>query len=85
MPKKDIKISTYRKGTEEEHEKMLDDAKSGMFDIIYVKSISEFPKESLLKDVRELREHGVAVKFEEEEIDTSLSSWELLLTVYLAG
>ena len=64
---------------------MLDDAKSGMFDIIYVKSISKFPKESLLKDVRELREHSVAVKFEEEEIDTSLSSWELLLTVYLAG
>ena len=80
-----MKVLTYRKGTEEEHEKMLDDAKSGMFDIIYVKSISEFPKESLLKDVRELREHGVAVKFEEDEIDTSLSSWELLLTVYLAG
>ena len=78
-------VSTYRKGTEEEYEKMLDDAKSGMFDIIYVKSISKFPKESLLKDVRELREHDVAVKFEEEEIDTSLSSWELLLTVYLAG
>lgn len=78
-----MKVSTYRKGTEEEYEKMRD-AKSGMFDIIYVKSISEFPKERLLKDVRELREHGVAVKFEEEEIDTSLSSWELLLTVYLA-
>lgn len=77
-------VSTYRKGTEE-YEKMLDDAKSGMFDIIYIKSISKFPKESLLKDVRELREHDVAVKFEEEEIDTSLSSWELLLTVYLAG
>ena len=80
-----MKVSTYRKGTEEEYEKMRDDAKSGMFDIIYVKSISEFPKERLLKDVRELREHGVAVKFEEDEIDTSLSSWELLLTVYLAG
>ena len=78
-------VSTYRKGTEEEYEKMLDDAKSGMFDIIYVKSISKFPKESLLKDVRELREHGVAVKFEEENIDSSFLSWELLLTVFLAG
>ena len=78
-------VSTYRKGTEEEYEKMLDDAKSGMFDIIYVKSISEFPKERLLKDVRELREHGVAVKFEEENIDSSFLSWELLLTVFLAG
>lgn len=85
MPKKDIKVSTYRKGTEEEYEKLLDDAKSGMFDIIYVKSISEFPKERLLKDVRELREHGVAVKFEEENIDSSFLSWELLLTVCLAG
>ena len=80
-----MKVSTYRKGTEEEYEKMLDDAKSGMFDIIYVKSISKFPKESLLKDVRELREHGVAVKFEEENIDSSFLSWELLLTVFLAG
>ena len=78
-------VSTYRKGTEEEYEKMLDDAKSGMFDIIYIKSISKFPKESLLKDVRELREHGVAVKFEEENIDSSFLSWELLLTVFLAG
>ena len=78
-------VSTYRKGTEEEYEKMLDDAKSGMFDIIYIKSISKFPKESLLKDVRELREHGVAVKFEEENIDTSLLKAELLLTVCMAG
>ena len=80
-----MKVLTYCKGTEEEYEKMLDDAKSGMFDLISVKSISEFPKERLLKDVRELREHGVAVKFEEENIDSSFLSWELLLTVCLAG
>ena len=64
---------------------MLDDAKSGMFDLISVKSISEFPKERLLEDVRELRRHGVAVKFEEENIDTSLLKAELLLTVCMAG
>lgn len=56
-----------------------------MFDLISVKSISEFPKERLLEDVRELRRHGVAVKFEEENIDTSLVEAELLLTVYMAG
>ena len=64
---------------------MLDEAKSGMFDLISVKSISEFPKERLLEDVRELRRHGVAVKFEEENIDTSLLKAELLLTVCMAG
>ena len=64
---------------------MLDDAKSGMFDLISVKSISEFPKERLLEDVRELRRHGVAVKFEEENIDTSLLKAKLLLTVCMAG
>ena len=64
---------------------MLDDAKSGMFDLISVKSISEFPKERLLEDVRELRRHGVAMKFEEENIDTSLLKAELLLTVCMAG
>lgn len=64
---------------------MLDDAKSGMFDLISVKSISEFPKERLLEDVRELRRHGVAVRFEEENIDTSLLKAELLLTVCMAG
>ena len=63
---------------------MLDDAKSGMFDLISVKSISEFPKERLLEDVRELRRHGVAVKFEEENIDTPLLKAELLLTVCMA-
>ena len=64
---------------------MLDDAKSGMFDLISVKSISEFPKERLLEDVRELRRHGVAVKFEEKNLDTSLLKAELLLTVCMAG
>ena len=64
---------------------MLDDAKSGMFDLISVKSISEFPKERLLEDVRELRRHGVAMKFEEENIDTSLLKAELLLTICMAG
>ena len=64
---------------------MLDDAKSGMFDLISVKSISEFPKERLIEDVRELRRHGVAMKFEEENIDTSLLKAELLLTVCMAG
>ena len=80
-----MKVLTYSKGTVEEYEKMLDDAKSGMFDLISVKSISEFPKERLLEDVRELRRHGVAVKFEEENIDTSLLKAELLLTVCMAG
>lgn len=80
-----MKALTYRKRTKEEYEKMLDDAKSGMFDLISVKSISEFPKERLLENVRELRKHGVAVKFKEENNDTFLLEAELLLTVCMEG
>lgn len=63
---------------------VLEDAKNGKFDIILTKSISQFSENvvELLTIVRDLRQHDVAVYFEEESINTSALNSELLLTVF---
>ncbi len=62
---------------------MIDDAINNKFDLILTKSISRFARNTLdtLKYVRLLREHNVAIQFEEEGINTMEMSGELLLTV----
>ena len=69
---------------ETEFDTMLEDAKNGKFDIILTKSISQFSENvvELLTIVRDLRQHDVAVYFEEESINTSALNSELLLTVF---
>ena len=66
--------------------KMINDALSGKMDVILTKSISRFARNTLdvLKYVRLLREHRVAIRFEEEKIDTSTMDGELLLSVLSA-
>ena len=66
--------------------KMINDAISGKMDVILTKSISRFARNTLdvLKYVRLLREHKVAIRFEEEKIDTSTMDGELLLSVLSA-
>jgi DNA invertase Pin-like site-specific DNA recombinase len=66
--------------------KMINDAISGKLDVILTKSISRFARNTLdvLKYVRLLREHRVAIRFEEEKIDTSTMDGELLLSVLSA-
>lgn len=62
---------------------MIRDAKSNKFDLILTKSISRFARNTLdtLKYVRELKANGVAILFEEENINTMDMAGELLLTV----
>ena len=69
-----------------EFNRMTDDAKEGKIDLILVKSISRFSRNTvdMLKTIRELKEHGVGVYFEKENIDTSTLNSELLLTVFAA-
>ncbi len=52
--------------------KMLADAKDKRFEVIFTKSVARFARntEELLTMVRELREEGVKVIFEKEQIDT---------------
>ena len=63
--------------------KMMVDAERGKIDVILTKSISRFARNTLdtLKYVRELKANGVAILFEEENINTMDMAGELLLTV----
>lgn len=63
--------------------RMIKDAKEGGIDLILTKSISRFARNTLdtLKYVRTLKDSGVAILFEEENINTLDMSGELLLTV----
>ena len=65
---------------------MMEDAKGGKFELILAKSISQFQKDTskLLNDVRDLRQHGVTVYFEEEGIHSFFNNWEFLVTINAA-
>lgn len=68
----------------EDFQRMLTDCRRGRIDKILVKSSSRFArntKESL-ETVRELKNLGIAVCFEEENIDTSELSGELLTAIF---
>ncbi|MCM1532847.1 MAG: recombinase family protein [Ruminococcus flavefaciens] len=63
--------------------RLIADAKQHKFDEVYTKSVSRFGRntEELLETVRELRENGVKVFFEKEQIDTSNPTSEAFLTI----
>ncbi|MFK4305290.1 site-specific DNA recombinase [Paenibacillus sp. RC254] len=63
--------------------RMIQDARNGKLDLILVKSISRFARNTLdlLKYVRELKSLGVAVFFERENINTLDTTGEVLLTI----
>ena len=62
--------------------KMIDDARSGKIDLIVVKSVSRFARntETVLKFSRELKSIGVGIFFELQNINTLSGSGELMLT-----
>lgn len=62
---------------------MIEKAKNGEIDLIITKSISRLARNTLmlLKYVRELKEAGVGIIFEEQNINTLSSDGELMLTV----
>lgn len=63
--------------------KMIEDAKSGMFDLIITKEISRFSRSTLdsIKYTQELLEHGVGVYFQSDNINTLYTDAELRLTI----
>jgi site-specific DNA recombinase len=65
---------------------MLSKARDGGFDIIFTKSVQRFGRntEELLSVVRELRDLGIAVVFEKENINTLEITSDLFLTVAAA-
>ena len=65
---------------------MMQDARAGRFDVIYTKSTSRFARNTvdLLNAVRELRDLGVEVVFQNENISTLQPTSEVYLTIAAA-
>ncbi len=74
---------TGTKDNRPEFQRMLDDCKDGKINLIVTKSISRFARNTvtLLETVRTLKDLGVAVFFEEQNINTLTSDGELMLTI----
>ena len=64
-------------------QKLIEDAKAGKIDIILTKSVSRFARNTvtLLKTIRELKDIGVDVYFDEQKIHTNSNEGELLLSI----
>lgn len=74
---------TGTKETRESFQRLLNDCRDGKIDLVITKSISRFARNTvtLLKTVRELKNLGVDVHFEEQNIHTISAEGELMLTV----
>ena len=79
-------ISGTKTDNRVELQRLLADCKAGKINMILTKSISRFARNTvdLLKIVRRLRELGISVRFEKENIDSLTADGELMLTI-LAG
>lgn len=66
-----------------EFQRMLGLARDGKIDLIITKSISRFARNTaiVLETVRQLKDIGVEVRFEKENINTLSGDGELMLTV----
>ena len=66
--------------------RMVDDAIAGKIDLIITKSISRFARNTVdsLSTIRKLKDKGVEVYFEKENIYTFDSKGELLITVMVS-
>ena len=67
----------------EQFNKMIEDCKAGKIDVIITKSISRFARNTLdtLNYVRMLKDLGIGIIFEKENISTLDSKGEVLLTI----
>ena len=67
-------------------QRMLDACRAGEIDLILTKSISRFARNtvSFLRIVRELKDMGVDVYFEEQNIHTMSADGELMLTILIS-
>ncbi len=74
---------TGTKDNRENFQKMLAECRAGNLDLIITKSISRFARNTvtLLETVRELKDLGVDVYFEEQNIHSLSSDGELMLSI----
>jgi len=74
---------TGTKDSREQFQQLLTDCKAGKIDHILTKSISRMARNTvtLLETVRELKNLGISVYFEEQNIDTGTADGELMLSI----
>lgn len=79
----DEAITGTQTAKRDDFNRMINDCMNGEIDMIIIKSISRFARNTLdtLQYVRALKEKGIAVLFEEENINTLTMDGELLLTI----
>ncbi len=82
----DAGISGLSAEKRQDFQRLLEDCRKGRVDKILVKSISRFARNTrdCLSIIRELKSIGVGVCFEEQGIDTSQMSGELLTAMFAA-
>ena len=70
------------KNDRDEFQRLMDDCRAGKIDLIIVKAISRFARNTLtmLETIRELKELGVDVFFEEQNMHLASSEGEMVLT-----
>lgn len=76
---------TSTKGREE-FKRLIQDCESGKIDIILVKSISRFARNTvdLLETIRRLKDLGIDVRFEKENINSLSADGEIMISVLAA-
>ncbi len=74
---------TGTKDTRPEFQRLLTDCKAGLIDLVLTKSISRLARNTvtILESVRELKEIGVDIYFEEQNIHSLSGDGELMLTI----
>ena len=68
----------------DEFNRMMNDARKHKFDRVIVKSVTRFARNTkdCLEAVRELKQLGISVYFEENNIDTDKTDGEMLVTIF---
>ena len=67
-----------------EFQRLIEDCDAGKIDIVLCKSISRFARNTvdLLSTVRHLRDIGVEVRFEKENVNSMTEEGELLISMW---
>lgn len=69
-----------------EYKRMLSDAKAGKIDIVLTKSVSRFARNTTdaLTAIQELHDCGIAIHFDEENLQTDNASHRIIITTHEA-
>lgn len=77
-------ITTSKTGSlRKEFNRMLEDGKAHNLNIILIKSISRFGRDTveILDALNQLKQLGVRIIFEQEELDTAKTDSDLMITI----